>query len=95
MSPAVPEDLHPFTRWLSDRKLICDWAVCAFGKHEPSCLEYAARMGGKCRVGFENSFYLSTGDIAESNIQKVVDLRENLGMRQGEPIVTHGKEATN
>ncbi|MBT8460168.1 MAG: 3-keto-5-aminohexanoate cleavage protein [Boseongicola sp.] len=77
-SNAVPQDLDPFLDWISDLELTPDWAACAFGEHEPACLKYAATKGGKCRVGFENSLHLSTGEIADSNAQKIVDLRDNL-----------------
>ena len=70
-----PEDLHPFLEWMSRADLSPDWAVCAFGNHEPACLAYAVSKGGKCRTGFENSFRLSNGKVANSNSEKVHDLR--------------------
>ena len=48
-----------------------DWAVCAFGKEEFSCLELSVKLGGKVRVGFENSIYLPNGDVAADNETKV------------------------
>ena len=78
---AEPKDLDPFLEWVTGLETTPDWAVCAFGEDEPACLSYAAQMGGKCRVGFENSLHLSNGEIADSNAQKVVDLRESLGLR--------------
>ena len=75
-----PEDLHPFLEWMSAAQVTPDWAVCAFGEHEPACLVYAASKGGKCRTGFENSFRLSNGEIARSNSEKVRDLRMKLGL---------------
>lgn len=71
---AQPSNLAPFTAWMRTRDITPDWAVCAFGRRETECLLYAAQRGGKCRVGFENSLYLSNGNIAQDNAQKVADL---------------------
>ncbi len=78
-TPAKPEDLTPFLDWLSNTALTPDWAVCAFGPDEAKCLQHAARQGGKCRTGFENSLHLSTGRIAPDNAAKVADLKALIG----------------
>ncbi|WP_224826058.1 3-keto-5-aminohexanoate cleavage protein [Cognatishimia sp. MH4019] len=78
-TPAQPEDLTPFLDWLSDEALSPDWAVCAFGPDEAKCLQHAARKGGKCRTGFENSLHLSNGSIAPDNAAKVTDLKALIG----------------
>lgn len=51
-----------------------DWMVCAFGRNESACLAKALANGGKARVGFENSLYLSDGSVASDNAAKVRDL---------------------
>lgn len=68
------ENLANFAQWQREHAPNADWAVCAFGRHEPHYLKAAAALGGKCRVGFENSRHLSCGSIAPSNAAKVIDL---------------------
>ena len=48
-----------------------DWAVCAFAKEEVSCLKIAIKLGGKIRVGFENSLLMPDGSVAPDNETKV------------------------
>ena len=48
-----------------------DWAVCAFAKEEVSCLKMAIKLGGKIRVGFENSLLMPDGSVAPNNETKV------------------------
>lgn len=72
------DELETFLKWKEEEGLNPDWAVCAFGKTETDCLVAAAKEGGKCRVGFENSLYLSNGEIASDNAEKVRDLRSVL-----------------
>ena len=69
-----PADLDPFLDWMTSQRLTPDWALCAFGETEVACLRAAARAGGKCRVGFENSLFLSDGSVAADNAEKVRDL---------------------
>ncbi|WP_344846735.1 3-keto-5-aminohexanoate cleavage protein [Celeribacter arenosi] len=80
---STPSDLSPFVDWQASLNLTPDWAVCAFGKSEAVCLKAAAALGGKCRVGFENSLYLSDGSIAADNAEKVKDLRAILTRDEG------------
>lgn len=77
-STADPAELAPFMHWLIEREINPDWAACAFGATETECLSQAAALGGKCRVGFENSRILSSGSVAKNNAQKVADLKEVL-----------------
>lgn len=77
-STADPAELTPYMEWLAEREITPDWAVCAFGATETECLSKAAALGGKCRVGFENSQILSSGVVANDNAQKVTDLKEVL-----------------
>jgi len=69
-----PEELDPFMVWLKDKNITPDWATCAFGPNESVCLQKAHSLGGKCRVGLENSLFLSDGSLARDNTEKVTDL---------------------
>lgn len=55
-----------------------DWMLCAFGKHETSCLIEAISQGGKARIGFENSFHNTDGTVAASNAERVEELLSHL-----------------
>tara|TARA_Y100000590_G_scaffold165937_1_gene190007 strand:+ start:1979 stop:2761 length:783 start_codon:yes stop_codon:yes gene_type:complete len=66
-----PKKIPLFIEKLKLNNLNADWAVCAFGKEEFACLELSIKLGGKVRVGFENSMYLPNGDIAKDNETKV------------------------
>ena len=60
-----------------------DWWVCAFGAAETASLVAAAALGGHCRIGFENSFINADGSRAQSNAERVQDLRRALtGIRR-------------
>ena len=48
-----------------------DWMLCAFGQEETNNLAAAARLGGKVRVGFENSIWNADGSIAKDNAMRV------------------------
>lgn len=48
-----------------------DWMVCAFGKLETACLVRGAELGGKARVGFENSLWNADGTLAQDNAERV------------------------
>lgn len=74
-----PENLTPFTNWLSSKKKNADgpgfdWGICAFGRGETDCLVEAARYGGKLRVGFENSLWNADGSIAKDNAERVAEV---------------------
>ena len=66
-----PQDLVPFITWLESKQLEAEWAVCAFGKGETQCLKKAHELGGRVRVGFENSIWNADGSIAENNATRV------------------------
>ena len=66
-----PEKIPFFVKKLKDHNLIADWAVCAFSKEEIPCLKTAIKLGGKIRVGFENSLLMPDGSIAPDNETKV------------------------
>ena len=48
-----------------------DWMLCAFGAGETDSLTDAARIGGKARVGFENSLWNKDGSLAQDNAMRV------------------------
>ena len=68
---SVPENISKFISKLKKNNIDADWAVCAFGKEETTCLETAIKLGGKIRVGFENSLLMPDGTIAPDNETKV------------------------
>lgn len=70
--------LNDFLEIVHKYGLDTDWAVCAFGSNETRCAVHAIRMGGKCRIGFENSIWNSDGEIAVDNADRVADLLKNL-----------------
>jgi uncharacterized protein (DUF849 family) len=69
-----PQDLTPFVSWKDQHCPDADWGVCAFGQNETKCLKAAQALGGKARVGFENSFQNADGSIAKNNAERVVEV---------------------
>ncbi|AKS47204.1 3-keto-5-aminohexanoate cleavage enzyme [Octadecabacter temperatus] len=53
-----------------------DWMVCAFGTAETDSLVRAAQLGGKARVGFENSLWNKDGSLATDNAERVREVDE-------------------
>ena len=51
-----------------------DWMVCAFGVGETDHLARALSLGGKVRVGFENSLWRQDGSLAKDNAERVRDI---------------------
>lgn len=43
------------------------WSLCAFGASETTCMFEAIRLGGHCRVGFENNVLMADGSVAHDN----------------------------
>ena len=66
-----PKNIPPFLEKLKTHNINADWAVCAFAKEEIACLKMAIKLGGKIRVGFENSILMPDGKIAPNNETKV------------------------
>ena len=66
-----PENIPFFLKKLNEHNINADWAVCAFAEEEISCLKMAINLGGKIRVGFENSILMPNGAIAPNNETKV------------------------
>ena len=60
---SYPENIPMFLEKMRENNINLDWAICAFAKEEISCLEKAINLGGKIRVGFENSLFMPNGEI--------------------------------
>ncbi len=63
------------------------WSVCAFGAAEAACMKLAAKLGGHCRVGFENNLLLASGKTAPDNSALVAQLVATVA-RQGRSIAS-------
>ena len=59
-----PDLIQPFLDRLAEQSLDVDWAICAFAEEENESLAKAVEMGGKLRVGFENSLFMPDGTVA-------------------------------
>ncbi|MEM8798085.1 MAG: 3-keto-5-aminohexanoate cleavage protein [Pseudomonadota bacterium] len=81
-----PADLPPLLDALPP---VTDWMLCAFGRREHECLIAAARLGGDCRVGFENSLQNSEGQVWANNAQSVATLSAELESATA-PILSEG-----
>ncbi|MEM8837336.1 MAG: 3-keto-5-aminohexanoate cleavage protein [Pseudomonadota bacterium] len=68
---------------------VSEWMLCAFGRREHECLIAAARLGGDCRVGFENSLENSDGHIWANNAQSVATLSAELESATA-PVLSEG-----
>ncbi len=66
-----PDMIQPFIDRVVAHGLALDWAVCAFAEQEHRCLETAVSLGGKVRVGFENSIFMPDGTIAPDNETRI------------------------
>ena len=73
---SYPDNIPMFLEKMRENNISLDWAICAFAKEEISCLEKAIKLGGKIRVGFENSLYMPNGEIAPNNHSKVKAVNE-------------------
>ncbi len=73
-------DLGPFLERLTAREAPADWALCAFGRAETTCLRAAHAAGGKLRVGFENSLWHADGRVARDNAERVREVMEACGL---------------
>lgn len=67
---STPADLDPFLKILA-RHPETPWTICAFGPGETDCLARAAELGGRVRVGFENSLWNRDGSVATDNVERV------------------------
>ena len=68
---SYPENISLFIKKMEEQNIKLDWAICAFAKEEVSCLKMAIKLGGKIRVGFENSLLMPDGSVAPNNETKV------------------------
>ena len=68
---SYPENIPMFLEKMKEKKINLDWSICAFAKEEIKCLEKAIKLGGKIRVGLENSLFMPNGEIAPDNQTKV------------------------
>ena len=71
-----PEDIEPFIEpMLALRETQnFDWMLCAFGREETDCLLRTLELGGKARIGFENSLWNRDGNVARDNAERVEEL---------------------
>jgi uncharacterized protein (DUF849 family) len=67
-SVALEKYLEPFA---TRDDMAFDWMACAFGAAETDSLLQAAHLGGKMRVGFENSLWPQDGSLAKDNAERV------------------------
>ena len=74
-----PKKIYSFLKKLEEHEIKSDWAVCAFSNEEISCLKTAIKLGGKIRVGFENSLLMPDGSIAPDNETKVKAVKTLFG----------------
>ena len=65
------------------------WMVCAFGSDELSVMEEAVRLGGHCRVGFENNLEIKPGITAADNAE-LVCLAAEMVHKSGNGIADSG-----
>lgn len=72
-----PKDLLAFIKAFKKYELgsSVQWAVCAFGKSEASCMLTAAMLGGHVRIGFENNMHLMDGTLANNNAELITQFR--------------------
>ena len=75
-----PCDIHPLVARMNASDHSFDWMLCAFGPEETDCLVEAARLGGKARVGFENSLWNADGSIATDNAERVREVRGRIAL---------------
>ena len=73
---SYPENIPPFLKKMEENQIKLDWSICAFGKEEIGCLEKAVSLGGKIRVGLENSLFMPNGEIAPDNQAKVAAVKK-------------------
>lgn len=79
-----------------------DWSVLGAGRHQIPLAVQAALLGGNVRVGLEDSLNLGRGQLAKSNAEQVLlirDVLEKLGFEIATPaqarqmLATKGKAA--
>ncbi|WP_335740019.1 3-keto-5-aminohexanoate cleavage protein [Salipiger sp. CCB-MM3] len=78
---AQPEDLDGFLRAAEALPQGVQWAACAFGRTEETCLLRTAELGGGMRIGFENNIERPDGSPAKDNAGQVAALVSVLAAR--------------
>ena len=68
-----PALIDSFLAEMRDAGIDGDWAICAFREEEAACIRHAVSLGGKLRVGFENSMVMADGSIASDNAARVTE----------------------
>ncbi len=58
-----------------------EWMACAFGSAETASIVRAGELGGKARVGFENSLHNADGSLAADNADRVREVDAALAKR--------------
>jgi uncharacterized protein (DUF849 family) len=86
---AHPEDVIHMKR-TADRLFGSDyqWSVLGAGRNQLPVLTQAVAMGGNVRVGLEDSLWLGPGQMAKSNAEQVLKVRqiiEGLGLEIATP----------
>ena len=77
---ALPSDLDGFLAAARPLANGFEWAACAFGHHERSCLLRALGEGGCARIGFENNTERPDGTPARDNAEQVAGLMQALAV---------------
>lgn len=62
------DELLPLVKEVNPKN---SWWLCAFGATEALCMRSAARLGGHCRVGFENNLQHADGSTLADNQSSV------------------------
>ncbi len=75
-----PNKIQLYLERLEKNRFKSDWAICAFEKEEFECLKEAVKLGGKIRIGFENSLYLPSGEVAPDNESKIRVIKKELNL---------------
>tara|TARA_R110002073_G_scaffold100943_1_gene229574 strand:+ start:64 stop:867 length:804 start_codon:yes stop_codon:yes gene_type:complete len=78
-----PDEIPPLVEHLPE---LPHWALCAFGASEGNCMFEAARLGGHCRVGFENNLLAADGSMAIDNAASVRYVADGASQFQREVI---------
>ena len=71
---STPDAIQSFVDLMTGSDYEFDWMLCAFGREETDCLVEAIRLGGKARIGFENSLWNRDGSVASDNTERVAEL---------------------
>jgi hypothetical protein len=71
---SAPSMIMPFLHAAASAGLRPDWAVCAFGQQETACLRQAIDLGGKARVGFENTLRIADRSLAPGKAARVREI---------------------